>query len=237
MDDRFSTLSLAAEAVSDQTQWILIAVGSAFMLYILLRPWINGRRKRPTDPLTDQPFKTSLAQQKALERDMQCLLVELHNMARQMSSQIETRVAKLELLLEEADAKIARLESGTGRGAVGPSGDGQAGSAFNATDYDRPPLRLATNDDAESDGGTTEDATTAKSTATTATSAKPTTSADRYAELYRLADEGLDARAIAARVQRPLGEIELILALRPRVRAAPDAPDVEVTEPPAIATA
>lgn len=234
MDDLIAPLS--AQGVSEQTQWLMIALGSAFVLYIMLRPWLNGRRKRPTDPLTDQPFKTSLAQQKALERDMQCLLVELHNMARQMSAQIETRVTKLELLLEEADAKIARLENSTGRTASrvidAPSTDA-AGSAFNATDYDRPPLRLAKSDDAESDGSVGAD----EATKSAATAAKPTASVDRYAELYRLADEGLDARAIAARVQRPLGEIELILALRPRVRAAPDAPDVEVTEPPAIATA
>lgn len=199
MEDR--NFALLAQALSTETQWVMIAVGSAFMLYVLLRPWITGRKKRSSDPLAHQPFRTSLAQQKALERDMQNLLVELHDMARQMSAQVETRVAKLELLLEEADAKIARLEGRVDR----PVPEEMP----RAVATDRPPMRLASNDEA----------------------------ADRYAELYALADQGLDARAIASRMQRPAGEIELILALRPRVRAAPDAPDVEVTEPPAIASA
>jgi hypothetical protein len=193
-------------ALTSETQWIMIAVGSAFMMYIILRPWIAGKKGRASDPLANQPFRTSLAQQKALERDMQNLVVELHAMARQMSAQVETRVAKLELLLEEADGKIARLERQTRDAEPMPQ----------PIAADRPTMRIASSDaNVESPPGTN----------------------DRYAELYDLADQGLDARAIATRLQRPAGEIELILALRLRVRAAPDAPDHEVTEPPAIASA
>jgi hypothetical protein len=38
----------------------------------------------------------------------------------------------------------------------------------------------------------------------------------RYAQIYSLADEGLAAVDIAHRLARPKGEVELILALRPR---------------------
>jgi hypothetical protein len=38
----------------------------------------------------------------------------------------------------------------------------------------------------------------------------------RHAEIYSLADQGRDAREIASRLNRPSGEVELILALRPR---------------------
>ena len=41
---------------------------------------------------------------------MQNVLVELSNMARQITSQLNTRAAKLELLLQEADQKIAQLQ-------------------------------------------------------------------------------------------------------------------------------
>ena len=38
----------------------------------------------------------------------------------------------------------------------------------------------------------------------------------RHAEVYALADEGRSPAEIAARLDRPNGEIELILALRPK---------------------
>ena len=38
----------------------------------------------------------------------------------------------------------------------------------------------------------------------------------RYARIYALADSGRDARQIAAELDRPHGEVELILALRRR---------------------
>ena len=38
----------------------------------------------------------------------------------------------------------------------------------------------------------------------------------RHVEIYRLCDEGMGARQIAQRLDRPAGEIELIIALRPR---------------------
>ena len=50
-----------------------------------------------------------LARQRQVERQMESLLVELNNMARQISAQLDTRAAKLETLLKEADEKISRL--------------------------------------------------------------------------------------------------------------------------------
>jgi hypothetical protein len=38
----------------------------------------------------------------------------------------------------------------------------------------------------------------------------------RHVAVYQLADQGLTINAIAQQVDRPMGEIELILALRPR---------------------
>lgn len=42
----------------------------------------------------------------------------------------------------------------------------------------------------------------------------------RHVEVYRLCDEGFDPSTIAQRLNRPAGEVELIIALRPR-RVAP----------------
>jgi hypothetical protein len=65
------------------------------------------------DPL-ERPPSSSLAQQRAVERQMSDLLVELAEMTRQLNAQIDTRAAKLELLLREADDKLAALRRAIG---------------------------------------------------------------------------------------------------------------------------
>src|SRR3954454_11341814 len=98
--------------------WIAISVGIMLVVYItFVRPL---RKKKDKDPLERSSGFSTLAQQRAVERDMSNLLVELSEMARQMTAQLDTRAAKLELLLKEADERIATLRA---------SDHGQAGSA------------------------------------------------------------------------------------------------------------
>jgi hypothetical protein len=59
----------------------------------------------------DKPFSISPSQQRDVERQMNGVLVEMANMARQISAQIDSRSAKLEELIKEADDKIAELKS------------------------------------------------------------------------------------------------------------------------------
>lgn len=86
-------------------KWALICAGALTLLYIVMRPFKKGR-KDPLKPSTN----LSLAGQRELERQMTELLVELEKMARQMTAQLETRTHKLELLIKEADQKIASLQ-------------------------------------------------------------------------------------------------------------------------------
>jgi hypothetical protein len=91
---------------SPATSWIAIGIGVATIVYVaFIRPL--GKNKKG-DPLS-RP--TGLARQRSVERDMSNLLVELSEMARQMTGQLDTRAAKLEALLREADEKIATLRS------------------------------------------------------------------------------------------------------------------------------
>jgi hypothetical protein len=179
--------------------WMVCAMAVLFILYTTARPLFRKNR----DPLTNQPFRMTLTQHKSLERDMQSLLVELHDMARQMTAQIETRAARLELLIQEADRQIARLAA-----LEAPPG---AAPEPAAAEPGRTPMRLVTD------------------------SADPNT--QRHADIYRLADEGLDARQIAQRLARPAGEIELLLALRRQRPATEITPGGDISEPPTIASA
>jgi len=90
------------------TQWGAIAIALLTLIYIVfVRPLKKGKR----DPLARKPADAALAQQRAMERDMTALLVEYEQMMRTMSAQIETRVAKLELLIRDADQRLAALSA------------------------------------------------------------------------------------------------------------------------------
>ena len=153
--------------------------------------WLRGRnspaarRKRRGDPLADMPQRQSLAQQRNLERDMQQLLVQLNEMAREMNAQIDTRAAKLEALIAEADTKIAALQ-------------GQPSPPTVARPADDPPAG-----DGPADAPDPADAGVGNLAPTR-----------RHSAIYDLADAGADVEDIARQTDRPRGEIELILALR-----------------------
>jgi hypothetical protein len=89
-----------------QTVWIMIGIAGATILYAVFRPAMKKK-----DPLARTPSASSLSQQRNVERQMQNLLVELSEMARQLTAQLDTRSQKLEVLLQEADEKIAKLQN------------------------------------------------------------------------------------------------------------------------------
>src|SRR3954453_13208793 len=87
----------------DQQGWVALVIAMLSIGYLLFRS-----RFRRKDPL-EKPAFSSLSSQRGVERQMQSLLVELSDMTRQMNAQIDTRSAKLELLIREADQRIQTL--------------------------------------------------------------------------------------------------------------------------------
>ncbi len=164
--------------------WLVVAMVTLAVTYLLLRS--TAKKKR--DPL-NAPRGMSLAQQRATERQMESLLVDLSEMARQISSQLDTRAAKLENLIREADEKIDELRAAQ-QGRRPPA------APRPPADDDRPPMRLIIPETPP------------------ASEAPPID--PRHADVYRLADQGQSPHQIANHLNRPSGEIELILALRAR---------------------
>jgi hypothetical protein len=160
--------------------WPVYVLATVTILYVVFRPML--RRKK--DPL-DKPLNMSLAQQRTVEREMSNLLVELSQMARQVTAQLDTRSAKLELLMQQADQKIDELKrlSEAARPAAPSSGAGEPAAGAHPV-----------------------------GTARSAPAPDP-----RHAEVYALADAGRSPQEIAQQLDRPRGEVELILALRPRL--------------------
>jgi hypothetical protein len=151
------------------TKWAAIGLAIFTIMYVVIRPWF-----RKKDPLSKAPAYASLAQQRSVEREMQNVLVELSNMSRQITAQLDTRAAKLEALIREADEKIAAMQSVP----ASPAPTSPAWAPLMDAPDSRPP------------------------------------SDPRHAQVYALADEGRSSMEIAQQLNRPSGEIELILALR-----------------------
>ena len=94
------------------TKWVAIALGVLTLLYIvLIRPLKKERKK---DPLQRGEPGAALAQRRIVEHDMSNLLVQYEQMIREMTAGVDTRAAKLELLIKKADEKIAALRRAGG---------------------------------------------------------------------------------------------------------------------------
>lgn len=96
-------------------KWTLVCAAGLTVVYVVMRPF-----KKRKDPLA-HPTNLSLAGQREVERQMTELLVELEQMARQMTAQLDTRARKLELLIKEADEKIAALQGAESSASVVPT--------------------------------------------------------------------------------------------------------------------
>jgi hypothetical protein len=92
-------------------KWAVIIAAVLTIIYAVMRPM-----RRRKDPLVSRK-PVSLAGQREIEKQMTDLIVELEKMARQMTAQLDTRAARLESLLHEADEKIATLRSLSEAGA------------------------------------------------------------------------------------------------------------------------
>jgi hypothetical protein len=169
--------------------------------------------------------------------------VQMHDLVREMSGQMNSKMAALEHLVREADRAAARLEaaldkasrSREGQAREGQAREGQAreGQAREGEAPAEPQGagRLAPEDVSASTGP----AQALLHPASQADALRPPAAGDqphgrshyeddlsaprpsrqrRHEEIYTLADYGYAAAEIAQRVGTPVGEIELILSLR-----------------------
>src|SRR5215213_2789324 len=89
----------------DSTQWVVLCVGVLATLYLVMRGRAKGKKKDPFE----RPAAFGVSQQRQIERDISNLMVEMLETARQMTAQLDTRATRLELLINEADARLAAL--------------------------------------------------------------------------------------------------------------------------------
>ncbi len=150
--------------------------------------------REPTSPARQRYAK--MTQETKAKRDLEAVMVELDELARQIHGRIDTKYAKLEMVIRDADERIAQL------------------SRLTSTSRQPSSLDVTVADSAP---------TFASKPASMAVSKKPaiaTPAPHMHAEVYRLADAGMCPVDIAAKVGRMTGEVELILSLRKTQREA-----------------
>lgn len=91
----------------DSSTWVGLIIATCATAYIYTR----AKRKQKRDPLDSHSISSSMAQQRAVERQMSNLLIELSDMARTVSATIDTRAARLEALIDAADERIEILRA------------------------------------------------------------------------------------------------------------------------------
>ncbi|MBI3834559.1 MAG: hypothetical protein HY287_09560 [Planctomycetes bacterium] len=136
------------------------------------------------------------ANTQAAIRDVASAMSELGGLSSQIHMRLDAKIAKLEALIRVADDRIDRL----GRSS-------RAASGQSTLDVFADNAAIATEEESQSG---------VRSSLPTGDSLVPST----HDAIYRLADAGTPVLQIARQMNRPRGEIELILSLRATAKAA-----------------
>jgi|GEM_PF-849285 len=142
------------------------------------------------------------------------LMASLADLSRQINGQIDTRLAKLQVLLHDADNSVQRLQELTGKapGKTGPASpvidDSAAGAVRDLSN------RIQQHSDQSARPADAVDLAEKPAKKDAGPADSPRNHRDNQTQqILELARQGLSAVAIAQKLARPVGEIELILSL------------------------
>ena len=155
--------------------WLLVILLAAFVMLRIARQRVLRSQALRGMPVRDRVARRVGSQENRTVNQISELMAALADLSRQINGQIDTRLAKLETLLEQADAVIKRLEKG----------------------------------DLNTESGACE---AIKEISDSFHHSAAELSPDSR-EVLELTEQGMDKISIAQKLDRPIGEIELILAL------------------------
>lgn len=180
----FTVIAAGTEVTTQQWLLLAAAVLAGFIFMRMLR------RTTPSDGTPRQyrrEIEAAAGQQAAIRRDLEALLIELDKLSRDVGGQIETRFARLERIIADADKRIAALR-------ILLDAAKSAGATLNVPEQVAP------------SGTPTAPGNPGHATAATIEA--------RTRRIYELADQGMTADQIARQLDQHAGEVELILNLR-----------------------
>ena len=203
--------------------------GFSLIAMVLVIGWLLLRSQRHFAKLakdsrpivrTERPAPQRPAHRLAQPDDVARWEVHMHEVARELSGELDSKMGVLQELILQANRAAGRLET-----ALAVAQATEEPAAPSETDAIGPPSsheqswetssRPASQAEALKSPGRTEVSPHDSPTSTDSASEKQP--ADRrYEQIYTLADYGFDTVEVAQKVDMPVGEVELILGLRPK---------------------
>ncbi|MCH7870334.1 MAG: hypothetical protein IID33_01410, partial [Planctomycetes bacterium] len=96
------------------TQLGMLVLAIIFLTIVLIS---TGKRRRESRALTGRPARERYAElesRQSSRRDVEQATLELDKVARQVHAQIDTKLVRLEVLIRDADKRIAKLSAAVG---------------------------------------------------------------------------------------------------------------------------
>jgi hypothetical protein len=204
-----------AELTSSQ---IALLAGIGLFVFVLLRrtartfktsPPPSARTSGDDSPRSRAPATLPIGSARvrsvAGSAEQESWEVEMHELARELRGQIDTKMRALEALIKAADEAIGRLEHAIDHA-----------ESLGLLDEREPVGAGTTRDSAPGRNVSPPTASRANTVTRAAQKPRPLRIDDeaRFERVYALADAGLSAAKIAAQIGSQVGEVELILSLR-----------------------
>ena len=169
--------------------WVALVVALALFMLIITRQRMS-RSKKHSD-MSVKERVDHLKGSSGIYDQINELMARLADLSRQINGQIDTRTAKLEQLLHDADKAINKLEKHTKNQVPWHQETDGEGENPSFEPHQREPQVVESQQVAP----------------------KEKIISPETRQILQLAEEGLSAVEIAGQLDRPVGEIELILAL------------------------
>jgi hypothetical protein len=177
----------------------LVTMGVASIVFILMR---NLRKLHRVQHEMDKPPQERVAALRGLgdrSSDPQVIMAQSQQIAQRLVSQLEAKAVRIEALLDHAEARLAHYES--------VLQDLESRGTSVQLPHDRHQIQASPQ---ASPQGTAQ----AASRPLHGGGDAPPRIDPLHQRVHELADQGLDPIEIARRIERPTGQVELILALR-----------------------
>jgi len=188
---------------------LVLAVAGLTVLMISTRRKILRQSLLPKKTIRNE--YESLQKRSHAGRDMEDVMVELDRLSRQIHGRIDTKFAKLEVVIRHADRRISKLQRLLEQARAENRSDPQQAQPRQTTQLAQP---AQTSPPMQPTQPAQQQQPTHQRTTAAGTTSDTGSRKHRTAIIRRLAAEGMTAQRIAAQTGIPIGEVELVLSLQ-----------------------